>query len=186
MHLSEGPAHGPGDGSGDPVDVVGAQRIEGAARGLLRGIAQLSQILFRAGEFGLTRSQVAVLDALEQGPSRVTALAARTGMAQPRVTVILQQLQEAGLVERRRCEEDRRAVETSLSDAGRALMERGRQRMAAALLTALEGGAGNAGTAESTEASERAVAAARSAITPLVDALTSQNARMNTVESEAS
>ncbi|MEU6840317.1 MarR family winged helix-turn-helix transcriptional regulator [Streptomyces sp. NPDC046716] len=177
MHLSERSADGP---VGDSVDAVGARRIEGAARGLLRGIAQLSQILFRAGEFGLTRSQVAVLDALEQGPSRVTALAARTGMAQPRVTVILQQLQEAGLVERRRCEDDRRAVETSLSAAGRGLLERGRQRMAAALLTALEGGA------ESVEESERAVAAARTAITPLVDALIAQNAPANTVESEAS
>ncbi|MER5949569.1 MarR family winged helix-turn-helix transcriptional regulator [Streptomyces sp. NPDC001904] len=176
MHLSEGSRGGP---VVDPVD-VGTQRIESAARGLLRGIAALSQMLFRAGEFGLTRSQVAVLDALEQGPSRVTALAARTGMAQPRVTVILQQLQEAGLVERRRCEDDRRAVETSLSAAGRGLLERGRQRMAAALLTALDGGAG------STDESERAVAAARSAITPLVDALIAQNTSAKTVESEAS
>ncbi|WP_353940435.1 MarR family winged helix-turn-helix transcriptional regulator [Streptomyces sp. HUAS MG91] len=181
MHLSGGPVEGPDEGpAGGAADVVGARRIEGAARGLLRGIAQLSQILFKAGEFGLTRSQVAVLDALEQGPSRVTALAARTGMAQPRVTVILQQLQEAGLVERRRCEDDRRAVETSLSPAGRGLLERGRQRMAAALLTALDGGA------ENVERSERAVAAARTAITPLVDALIAQNTPAKTVESEAS
>ncbi|MFE6892595.1 MarR family winged helix-turn-helix transcriptional regulator [Streptomyces sp. NPDC057694] len=182
MHLSEESAR-------SAVDVVGARRIEGAARGLLRGIAQLSQILFKAGEFGLTRSQVAVLDALEEGPSRVTALAARTGMAQPRVTVILQQLQEAGLVERRRCEDDRRAVETSLSDAGRGLLERGRQRMAAALLAALDGGTEKAEDADSAERvveSERAVAAARAAIIPLVDALTAQNAPVNTVESEAS
>ncbi|MFJ4715917.1 MarR family winged helix-turn-helix transcriptional regulator [Streptomyces sp. NPDC088785] len=180
MHLSEGPAGTAGGPDADPADVVGARRIEGAARGLLRGIAQLSQILFRAGEFGLTRSQIAVLDALEEAPSRVTALAARTGMAQPRVTVLLQQLQEAGLVERRRCEDDRRAVETSLSAAGRALLERGRQRMAAALLTALDGGAGDI------ERSARAVAAARTAITPLLDALIAQNAPVKTVETEAS
>ncbi|MYW67034.1 MarR family transcriptional regulator [Streptomyces sp. SID8379] len=174
MHLSQG-------STGGSVDVAAAQRIEGAARGLLRGIAQLSQALFRAGEFGLTRSQVSVLDALESGPCRVTALAARTGMAQPRVTVILQQLQEAGLVERRRCADDRRAVETSLTAAGRALMERARQRMAVALLAALDGGVPGG-----VDDPERAVAAARSAITPLVDALLAQTTVVNTAETEAS
>ncbi|MBO1332862.1 MarR family winged helix-turn-helix transcriptional regulator [Streptomyces sp. VRA16 Mangrove soil] len=176
MHLSGDPAADEPAAarsvSGDAAGIAATGRIEGAARGLLRGIAQLSQALFRAGEFGYTRSQVSVLDALESGPCRVTALAVRTGMAQPRVTVILQQLQEAGLVERRRCADDRRAVETTLTDAGHALMERGRQRMAVALLGALDGGV---------EDSERAVAAARAAIMPLVDAL-----HRNTVESEAS
>ncbi|MFJ8954468.1 MarR family winged helix-turn-helix transcriptional regulator [Streptomyces sp. NPDC102381] len=152
MHLSPG-----------FLDATEAQRIEGAARGLLRGIAQLGQSLFREGEFGLTRSQVALLDALEGGPCRVTGLAARTGMAQPRVTVLLQKLGEAGLVERRRCEDDRRAVETSLTPAGRALLETGRQRMAAALLTALEGGA--------VDEPERAVSTARDALNTLLNAM---------------
>ncbi|WP_428956811.1 MarR family winged helix-turn-helix transcriptional regulator [Streptomyces sp. cg35] len=151
--------------SSESVDTFEARRIEGAARGLLRGIGQLTQALFRAGEFGLTRSQAALLDALEPAPRRVTELAARTGMAQPRVTVILQKLEEAGLVERQRCASDRRAVETSLTPAGRELLERGRQRMAAALLTALDGGIDD---------SERAVSAARDAIAVLVNAMESE------------
>ncbi|MEB8337422.1 MarR family winged helix-turn-helix transcriptional regulator [Streptomyces endophyticus] len=155
MHLSPG-----------SVDAVDAQRIEGAARGLLRGIAQLGQSLFREGDFGLTRSQAVLLDALEDGPCRVTGLAAHTGMAQPRVTVLLQKLGEAGLVERRRCEDDRRAVETSLTPAGRALLEAGRQRMAAALLTALGNGA--------VDDPERAVSAARDALATLLNALESE------------
>lgn len=152
MHLSPG-----------SVDAADARRIEGAARGLLRGIAQLGQTLFREGGFGLTRSQVALLDALEGGPCRVTGLAARTGMAQPRVTVLLQKLGEAGLVERRRCEDDRRAVDISLTPEGRTLLETGRQRMAAALLTALEGGA--------VDDPERAVSAARDALNILLNAM---------------
>ncbi|MET8473541.1 MarR family transcriptional regulator [Streptomyces sp. NPDC006422] len=152
MHLSPG-----------SVDAADARRIEGAARGLLRGIAQLGQTLFREGEFGLTRSQVALLDALEGGPCRVTGLAARTGMAQPRVTVLLQKLGEAGLVERRRCQDDRRAVDISLTPEGRALLETGRQRMAAALLTALEGGA--------VDDPERAVSTARDALNILLNAM---------------
>ncbi|MCQ4211181.1 MarR family winged helix-turn-helix transcriptional regulator [Streptomyces longispororuber] len=148
-----------------PADVSEARRIESAARGLLRGIGHLTQALFRAGEFGLTRSQVALLDALEAGPSRVTALAARTGMAQPRVTVLLQKLAEAGLVERQRCADDRRAVHTSLTPAGRELLERGRQLMATSLLDALDGGI---------EDSERAVSTARDAIATLVNAIESE------------
>lgn len=70
---------------------------------------------------------------------------------------------EAGLVERRRCEDDRRAVETSLTPAGRALLETGRQRMAAALLTALEGGA--------VDEPERAVSTARDALNTLLNAM---------------
>ncbi|MGW2339634.1 MarR family winged helix-turn-helix transcriptional regulator [Streptomyces sp. NPDC001661] len=155
MHLSPG-----------SVGTADAQRIEGAARGLLRGIAQLGQSLFREGEFGLTRSQIALLDALDGGPCRVTGLAARTGMAQPRVTVLLQKLGEAGLVERRRCEDDRRAVETSLTPDGRALLEAGRQRMAAALLSALEGGA--------VDDPERAVSTARDALNILLNAMESE------------
>ncbi|WP_326778129.1 hypothetical protein [Streptomyces sp. NBC_01445] len=69
-------------------DTVEAQPIEGAARGLLRGLGQLTQALFRAAEFGITRSQAAPLDAFEPGPRRVTELAAATGMVQPRVTVM--------------------------------------------------------------------------------------------------
>ncbi|WP_394428404.1 MarR family winged helix-turn-helix transcriptional regulator [Streptomyces sp. SGAir0957] len=151
MHLSSEPA--------------GALRIEGAARGLLRGIGHLTQTLFRAGDYGLTRSQVALLDALDAGPRRVTELAAATGMAQPRVTVILQKLEEAGLVERQRCPDDRRAVRTSLTSAGRDLLERGRRRMAQALLTALDGGIDD---------SERAVRTAREAIAVLVNSMESE------------
>ncbi|MET9496186.1 MarR family transcriptional regulator [Streptomyces sp. NPDC006552] len=159
MHLSPEAV----EPTGAPPDE--AARIEGAARGLLRGIGQLTQALFRAGDYALTRSQVALLDALEAGPRRVTELAAATGMAQPRVTVILQKLEEAGLVQRQRCANDRRAVRTSLTPAGRDLLERGRQRMAGALLAALDGGIDD---------SERAVKAARDAIAVLVHAMESE------------
>ncbi|MFD5875379.1 MarR family winged helix-turn-helix transcriptional regulator [Streptomyces sp. NPDC060322] len=154
MHQSSSPA-GPTD----------EQRIESAARGLLRGIGRLSQTLFRTGDFGLGRSQVAVLDALEDGPCRVTVLAAHTGMAQPRVTVVLQGLEERGLATRERRAADRRVVEASLTPAGRELLDRGRRRMAAALLRGLDAGVDD---------SERAVGAARDALTTLLNAMDSE------------
>ncbi len=141
------------------------QRIESAARGLLAGIGRLAQTLFRTGEFGLTRSQAAVLDALEDRPRRVTALAAYTGMAQPRVTVVLQSLEERGLASRERRAPDRRVVEAALTPAGRTLLEDGRRRMAAALLRGLDAGV---------EDSERAVGAARDALTTLLNAMESE------------
>ncbi|MDQ0797819.1 MarR family winged helix-turn-helix transcriptional regulator [Streptomyces sp. B1I3] len=141
------------------------QRIECAARGLLRGIGRLAQTLFRSGDFGLTRSQVAVLDALEDGPCRVTALAAYTGTAQPRVTVLLQGLGDRGLVSRERRAPDRRVVEASLTPAGRDLLEQGRRRMAAALLRGLDAGVDD---------SERAVGTARDALTTLLNAMDSE------------
>lgn len=120
-----------GDGLSDE------RRIETAARSMLRDLGQLNRALFRAADFGLSRSEESVLDALAATPLRVTELAARTGMVQPRVTVIPQQLQERDLVTRRRCSADRHALETSITPAGRHLLGQGRQRMAAALLSAL-------------------------------------------------
>ncbi|MFE3515252.1 MarR family winged helix-turn-helix transcriptional regulator [Streptomyces sp. NPDC059166] len=154
MHQSLSPA-GPTD----------EQRVESAARGLLRDIGRLSQILFRAGDFGLSRGQVGVLDALEDGPRRVTALAACTGTSQPRVTVVLQSLEEQGLATRARCAGDRRAVEASLTPAGRELLEQGRRRMASALLRGLDAGVDD---------SERVAGAARDALTTLLNALDSE------------
>jgi DNA-binding MarR family transcriptional regulator len=122
MHI---PSDG-GDGLSDE------RRIETAARGMLRDLGRLNRALFRAADFGLSHSEVSVLDALAAAPLRVTELAARTGMVQPRVTVILQKLQERDLVTRRRCTADRRAVETSITPAGRHLLDQGRQRVVCA------------------------------------------------------
>ncbi|GGL61433.1 hypothetical protein GCM10010129_01230 [Streptomyces fumigatiscleroticus] len=146
-----------GDGLSDE------QRIEGAAQGLLRDLARLNRALFRAGAWGLTRSELSVLDALGDGPLRVTELVARTGMVQPRVTVLLQKLQDRELVTRRRCTTDRRAVETELAPAGRQLLEEGRRRMAAALLQALR--------TQPVDDCEQAVGAARRAVTTLAHAM---------------
>ncbi|MFD7920059.1 MarR family winged helix-turn-helix transcriptional regulator [Streptomyces sp. NPDC059740] len=138
------------------------QRIEHAARGFLRGIGRLSQSLFRIGDFGLSRSHTTVLDALEGRSRRVTELAGLTGLAQPRVTVVLKELEERGLVECAPCPLDRRAKETHITPAGHALLEQGRQRMAVALLE---------GLSATVDDPERAVALARDSVTTLLHAI---------------
>ncbi|MFD7710194.1 MarR family winged helix-turn-helix transcriptional regulator [Streptomyces sp. NPDC059786] len=157
MHLSPS--------GGAPTDDAPSdeQRVETAAHGLLRDLAVLTRALFRAGEYGLTRSEVSVLDALDGAPLRVTELAARTGMVQPRVTVVLQKLADRELVTRRRCTTDRRALETTLTPAGRHLLEQGRQRMAAALLEGLR--------TTTVDDCEHAVSAARRSIGTLAHAM---------------
>jgi DNA-binding MarR family transcriptional regulator len=141
------------------------QRVVAAARGLLRTIGRLSRDLYQAGEFGLSRSHVSVLDALETRGLRVTELATDTGLTQPRVTVVLQELVERGLAARTRCTTDRRAVDASITPEGRQYLEDARQRMAGAIR------AGLAARGSDAEDSERAVLAAREAVSILLDAL---------------
>ncbi|WP_037575580.1 MarR family winged helix-turn-helix transcriptional regulator [Phaeacidiphilus oryzae] len=136
-------------------------RIEQAARGLLGGLGRVSRILFESGDFGLPRSYVNALDALEPGPLRVTELTGPTGLTQPRVTVVLQHLEERGLIERHRCSEDRRSIKAQLTPAGREVLETGRQHMAARLLEALE----------NVDHPEQTVTAAREAVCSLLKAL---------------
>ncbi|MET8613572.1 MarR family winged helix-turn-helix transcriptional regulator [Streptomyces misionensis] len=147
----------------DDGDPCAERRIQSAAQGLLRDLARLTLALFRAGEYGLTRTEASLLAALETTPRRVTELAARTGLVQPRVTVLLQKLEDQGLVERRRSTTDRRVVETTLTPGGRRLLEQARQRMAAALLDALH--------SPTVEECERTVYAARQAVATLAQAM---------------
>jgi DNA-binding MarR family transcriptional regulator len=138
------------------------QRIMQAAKGLMSGIGQLSRTLYRIGDFGLPRSYVNVLTALEAGPRRVGDLAPYIGLTQPRVTVVLQELEERGLVDRRRSTDDRRVTKASLTTQGRELLDQGRQRMAAALLDALD---------MNVDVLEHTVADAREAVCSLLNAL---------------
>jgi DNA-binding MarR family transcriptional regulator len=65
-----------------------------------------------------------VLPALaEDGPSRLTALAAATGIAQPAMTQLVGRLERDGLVVRLIDPEDARATLVAITDAGRALRE---------------------------------------------------------------
>jgi DNA-binding MarR family transcriptional regulator len=65
-----------------------------------------------------------VLSALAaEGPSRLTALAAATGIAQPAMTQLVGRLEREGLVVRLLDPEDARATLVAITDAGRALRD---------------------------------------------------------------
>jgi len=83
----------------------------------------------------LSRTGASVLSILTGGPRRITELAASQNVAQPTMTVAVQRLETRGLVTRERAEDDRRATNVVITDAGRAKLA-GRHAARAAALDA--------------------------------------------------
>jgi DNA-binding MarR family transcriptional regulator len=78
-----------------------------------------------------TASTLSRLD--QDGPRRLTSLAAEEGVAQPSMTQLVQRLERQGLVERTRDAGDRRLVWVGITDAGRRLLADRRRARAAEL-----------------------------------------------------
>ena len=94
-----------------------------ALRRILRATELYGRDLARAA--GLTAVQVRVLQILaETGRSTPKALAARMGVAQATMTTLIDRLVAKSLVERHRSQSDRRQVDITLTEAGRAALER--------------------------------------------------------------
>src|SRR5215471_13069746 len=74
--------------------------------------------LFR--EYGLTPSQYNVLRILrgEGGPLPILEIASRTITVVPGITGLIDRLEQAGFVNRLRCEKDRRVIYVTLTDHG--------------------------------------------------------------------
>jgi DNA-binding MarR family transcriptional regulator len=66
----------------------------------------------------------------DEGPQRVTALAARENVTQPTMSTLIRRLERRGLVVRNTDAADRRACLVEVTDAGRVLM-RQREQMRA-------------------------------------------------------
>lgn len=73
---------------------------------------------------GLTLSQFGVLEALYHlGPMTVGQLGEKILRSSGNMTLVVDNLAKHGLVHRQRCPEDRRRVDVTLTEAGRALLE---------------------------------------------------------------
>jgi len=96
-----------------------ASSAEEAMLNLMRG-ADLAQIrftrLFR--DFGITPSQYNVLRILrgEGRPLPILEIASRTVTVVPGITGLVDRLEQAGLVQRHRCDQDRRVIYVSLTE----------------------------------------------------------------------
>lgn len=80
--------------------------------------------LFR--EYGLTSSQYNVLRILrgEGKPLPILEIAERTITVVPGITGLIDRLEEAEFVERKRCEKDRRVIYVALTDKGAEILAR--------------------------------------------------------------
>jgi MarR family transcriptional regulator, organic hydroperoxide resistance regulator len=128
----------PGDSVGERQDSDSTQEV---ARAFKRALAALRRMRGREthcpGE--LTDAQYSLLFCLrDQSQMSVRDLADAADLSAASVTEMLDGLATAGLVERRRSDRDRRVVLTSLTDAGRGLVEERRARFEPRLRAALE------------------------------------------------
>ncbi len=93
---------------------------------MLNNAARLAQRRFssKLAPFGITPPQWGVLVALwERDGLSLSELAARSFFDGPTMTGIVDRLEGAGFVERRRDSQDRRVISVYLSDAGRQLQD---------------------------------------------------------------
>src|SRR6201982_3997893 len=101
--------------------------LAGLAEGLHRALSKLFSILRRGDPNGaaageLTLAQLSILvTLLDQGPIRMTDLAAHERVRTPTTTVAIRRLEKVGLVKRSRDPSDLRAVLVDITPRGRAV-----------------------------------------------------------------
>lgn len=102
--------------SSNPADAILV-----ALRKIMRAVDRHSKTL--AQRYGLTGPQLVVLRQLErEDPMSIGALARNVSLSHATVTGIVDRLERAALVERRRLETDRRRVLVGLGEKGRSLL----------------------------------------------------------------
>jgi DNA-binding MarR family transcriptional regulator len=111
-----------------------AIELDQLAHDLDRRVARLTQLLRTANPSGRSVTTLLTLRRLDdEGPSRITDLAAAEHVAQPTMTVLVRRLEQDGLVERTADPDDARSSRIALTDAGRAELNAVREDRAALL-----------------------------------------------------
>jgi|SRR5947208_3306511 len=99
-----------------------------AAR-LRLAVTRLSRRLRHQGETGISASQLSALATVDRcGPMTLGDLAAAEQVQPPSMTRIVARLEEAGLVARQVCREDRRVARVRVTGTGRELLQPSRTR----------------------------------------------------------
>ena len=98
-------------------------QVEYVSSQLLPRAGLLTRLLIRQICGELSRSEVGLLNTVRGGPQRITELAELEGVAQPTMTLLVQRLEQRGLVNRERQADDGRVVLVHLTEAGDAALE---------------------------------------------------------------
>jgi DNA-binding MarR family transcriptional regulator len=118
---------------GTAANLDRSARIDYVSSELLPRVAVLIRLL--ASQLGgeLSRTEVGLLNALTDGPRRITELAELERLAQPTMTLLVIRLEQQGLVSRERQSDDGRVVLVDLTDAGKLALEEYRTQASAVL-----------------------------------------------------
>jgi len=93
-----------------------------ALRRIIRATDSHSKRLSK--EFGLTTPQLLIMQSIRDlGDVTIRLLSNEVNLSQPTVTTILDRLEDRGLVSRRRSEEDKRKVYTTLTREGKKILK---------------------------------------------------------------
>lgn len=105
------------------------------ARSLLRLERSVEGVIDAAlrGSHDLGLREMFVLAALDEGPQRPGSVATSLNLPPPSVTRAVEQLVGRGLVDRRRCGQDRRRLDLTLTSAGREVLTEARAVLSQAL-----------------------------------------------------
>lgn len=106
---------------------------------LLAVVARINRLANQRIELPLPVAQARLLSTIEdQGPTRISDLAALDHCSQPTMTTQVRRLEDAGLVTRAEDPGDARAVLIAITDAGRRILSRVRADRSAAINPYLE------------------------------------------------
>jgi DNA-binding MarR family transcriptional regulator len=106
---------------------------------LLTVVARLNRMATQQSDLPLPYAQARLLAQIEQqGPSRISELAAADHCSQPTMTTQVQRLEAGGYVERRSDPSDARAVLVSVTPGGTATLQQTRAVRAAVVVPHLE------------------------------------------------
>jgi DNA-binding MarR family transcriptional regulator/ferredoxin len=110
-----------------------SERIAYVSSQLLTRASLLMRLL--AGQLGgdLSRTELGLLNTLSDGPRRITELAELERLKQPTTSLLVQRLEQQGLVSRERHADDGRVVQVNLTRAGSIALEDYRAQARAAL-----------------------------------------------------
>jgi DNA-binding MarR family transcriptional regulator len=114
-------------------DRVRGRRVDEIAEALPVRAAALSRLFMAYTSAAISRTEIGVLHVLSERPRRITELAAREGVTQPAITLLVNRLENRGLVQRTADPFDRRAVLVELTPGGDELLERLRSEYRALL-----------------------------------------------------
>ena len=103
-----------------------------------RTVARLGrQVEIALATIDLTTAQYRTLTQLGDGAEASSSLAAKLAVSRPTVTAVVEGLAERGLVDRRHSDEDRRRVALNLTEAGRLMLAKADEVVAAKLAEVL-------------------------------------------------